>query len=112
MARGCAKTSRRAGGIGRPTAGGGVDDSGMSCCWSPAMTGHPPSHSLAQGHVAGGTSAGDVLHALVAQCTRIAIMQLVFPGTEQDGRGGQVELVTESGAQILPDGGYAATQSN
>ena len=58
----------------------------------------------------GGTSARDVLYALVAQRTGIDTVEQMFARTEQDGRDGQVQLVDEGSAQILPNCGYASTQ--
>lgn len=60
----------------------------------------------------GGTSAGDVLDALVAQRTDIDTVQQVFARTEKHGRDGQLQLVHKGSAQILPDCGDAATQPN
>ena len=53
----------------------------------------------------GGTSARDVLYALISQRTDIDTVQEMFPSTEQDGRDGQVQLVNEGSAQILPNRG-------
>src|SRR6266849_8812494 len=39
-------------------------------------------------------------------------MQQMFPSTEQDRRNGEVELVDEGFAQVLPNRSYASTQSD
>src|SRR5882762_8206273 len=36
----------------------------------------------------------------------------MLPGTEQDGPDGEMQLVNQAGAQILPDGGYAAAEAH
>ena len=60
----------------------------------------------------GRATACDVVDALVAQRTEIDPAQKMLPGPEQDGRDGQVQLVNEAGAEVLPDRGHAATQSD
>ena len=57
-----------------------------------------------------GTSACHVLYALIAQRTDIDTVQQMLAGTKQDGRDGQVQLVDEGSAKILPDRGNTATQ--
>ena len=51
-----------------------------------------------------------VLDALVAQRAHVDAVQEMLAGAEQDGRDRQVQLVDETGAQILPDRGYASAQ--
>jgi hypothetical protein len=62
--------------------------------------------------MSGGTPACHVLHTFVAQRTRIDSIQQMFPRTKQDGRDDQVQLIDECSLQILPDRGYATTQSD
>jgi hypothetical protein len=57
-----------------------------------------------------GAGACHMLHALIAQRTNIDTVQQMLAGTKQDGRDGQVQLVDEGSAKILPDRGNAATQ--
>src|SRR5258708_6896939 len=69
------------------------------------------SRGLAQEHV-GRTLARDALRAFIAQSTHIDVVQEMLPGTEQDRPDGEMQLVDQGGAQILPNGGYAATEAH
>src|SRR5258706_15957701 len=40
------------------------------------------------------------------------VVQEMLPETEQDGRDGEMQLVDQGGAQILPNGGYAAAEAH
>src|SRR5262245_52170539 len=55
-----------------------------------------------------GTLARRVRRALIAQSPHVDVLEEMFAGPEQDGADRQVQLVDESGAQILPDRRYAA----
>src|SRR5881396_4088073 len=69
------------------------------------------SRALAQKDV-GRTFARNVLRAFIAQSTHIDVVQEMLPGTEQDRSDGEVQLVDQGGAQILPNNGYAATEAD
>src|SRR6266446_4969318 len=69
------------------------------------------SRALAQEDV-GRAFARDVLRAFIAQATHIDVVQQMLPGTEQDRPDGEMQLVDQAGAQILPDSGYAATEAH
>ena len=62
--------------------------------------------------MSGGTRACHVLYTFITQRTRIDTIQQLFPGAKQDGRDDQVQLIDECSLQILPDRGYATTQSD
>src|SRR6185295_12438449 len=70
------------------------------------------SRALAQDDMRRSARTGDVLHTLVTQSTRIEAVQQVLAAAEQDRGDYQMELVDESGPQILPDGGDAAAQAD
>src|SRR5436309_3867819 len=69
------------------------------------------SRALAQKDV-GRAFARDGLRAFIAQATHIDAVQEMLPGTEQDRPDGEMQLVDQAGAQILPDGGYAAAEAD
>src|SRR5216684_5866811 len=79
----------------------------MSCI-NPRADG---SRALAQEDV-GRTFARDALRAFIAQSTHIDVVQEMLPGTEQDRPDGEMQFVDQGGAQILPNGGYAATEAH
>ena len=56
----------------------------------------------------GGALARHLLHAFVPQGPEIDAAQEMLPRPEQDRANGQVELVDQAGAQILPDRRHAA----
>src|SRR3989454_884575 len=60
----------------------------------------------------GRSFARDGLHDLVAQGTHIDAVQEMLPGTEQDRPDGEMQLVNQACAQILPDSGYAAAEAD
>src|SRR3989454_11032844 len=60
----------------------------------------------------GSPLARDILRAFIAQAAHIDAVQEMLPGTEQDGPDGEMQLVDQAGAQILPDSGYAATEAD
>ena len=69
------------------------------------------SRALAQKDV-GCTFAGDVFHTFIAQGAHIDIVPKMLPGTEQDRADGEMEFVDQGGAQILPNGGYTAAETD
>src|SRR5260370_34755643 len=56
--------------------------------------------------------ARDRLRAFIAQGAHIDVVQEILPGTEQDGSDGEMQLVDQAGAQILPNRGYAAAEAD
>src|SRR5476649_622764 len=60
----------------------------------------------------GRTFARDVLRAFIAQCAHIDAVQEMLAGTEQDGSHGEMQLVDQAGAQILPNRRQAATEAD
>src|SRR5512141_1316532 len=60
----------------------------------------------------GRTFARDVLFAFVAQGRHIDAAQEMLTGTEQDRSDGKMQFVDQGGAQILPDRGYAAAETD
>jgi hypothetical protein len=80
------------------------------------VLGAPPSEpdrsgALAQKDV-GRTLASDVLRALIAQSTHIDVFEEMLSGTEYDRSDGKMQLVNQGRAQILSNGGYAATEAD
>ena len=71
----------------------------------------PASRAFAQKDM-GRTFACDVLRAFIAQSTQIDVVQEMLAGPEQDRSDGEMHLVDQGGAQILPDSGYAATDAD
>src|SRR5882762_3493346 len=69
------------------------------------------SRAFAQKDV-GSTFARDVLRAFIAQSTHVDVVQEMLPGTEQDRPDGEMQLVDQGGAKILPNDGYATTDAN
>src|SRR2546427_7312027 len=58
------------------------------------------------------TGAGGVFHALVSERTHIETFQQVFAFAKQDGRQRQVQLVDQTGAEILPNSGDTAADAD
>jgi hypothetical protein len=53
---------------------------------------------------------GNVLGAVIAELWSVDTGEQVLPGTQQDRGDGQVHLVDQSCAKVLPDRGYAAAK--
>jgi hypothetical protein len=69
------------------------------------------SHALAQKDM-GRMFARDVLCAFEAQSTHIDVVQDMLPGPEQDRSDGEMQLVNQGGAQILPNSEYVAAEAD
>src|SRR5216683_88122 len=56
--------------------------------------------------------ARDMLRAFIAQSARVDVLQEMLSGSEQDRPHGEMQLVDQRRAQILADGGDAATKAH
>src|SRR5216117_2912825 len=60
----------------------------------------------------GRTFARNALRAFIAQSTHIDVVQEMLAGTEQHRPDGEMQVVNQGGAQILPNSRYAATEAD
>src|SRR5258708_29136969 len=60
----------------------------------------------------GRTFARDGLGAFIAQSAHVDALQEMLPRTEQDGWDGEMQLVDQGRAPILPNGGHATAEAN
>ena len=70
------------------------------------------SRPLAQDHVCCRATAGDVLHALVAERAQVDAVNSSSPRPRRTGRDDEVQLVDQAGLQVLADGRHAAAEAD